>query len=1081
MRSPIPVTFAVTAGTLFVAVIAVTAPLLGDVFGTGAPPVLAAARPRAVHQVSQSSLPLAFERNDGQHPPDFRYSARGAGYVFGLTHMGVQVVLRAAVPAAFSVTFLDGAASPRVSGESPLAGQANYFVGANPSKWRTGIPLFSRVRYENVWPGIDAVFYGNERELEYDVVVAPGADVARARFVLEGVDDVHVTTGGQLALSIGGRDVRYSSPIAYQDINGTRHAVAAEYVLAGHTLSFQVGAYDREHSLVVDPILHFSTYYGSTDIDAIHDVATDAAGNIYAAGFSAALPATFYPGLRDEPGILISKFNRDMTKLRYQVVIAASGRSDSSAIAVDAAGNVYLGGATAAADFPIVNALQPRNQFGGECECDGFVLKLAADGQRLIYSTFLGGNNDDRVTDIAVTPAGDAFVVGATHSPDFLVVNAVDPTYSGGPDFEQPGDGYAVRFSRRGTSVVYSTYLHGMEASSVALDAGNRAYVAGGSSFDLLPTTSNAAQRSRGGDYDGTVVRLAANGAWQYATYLGGPNYDYVQGIVTGSAGNVHAALFSVGGGFPTTANAYQRTAPGGADAVIVTLAPSGGRSYASYYGGTDEDIVWAVNTDSWGRVTLVGNTWGTIPLTADAHQRSEAGSPDVFVATFGGPTLLYATRLGGADADMAFAVAIHQTGRITVAGTTQSANFPVRNAIQNACGPGDGCFDAFIAQLAPRTPGTLPDGSAVVYPAHATSIVLGGRWDPVADPTAAGGVRMENPDAGAPRVATPLANPIDYFDVPATVVPGQPYSLWIRGRAHDNDYDNDSVYVQFSNAVSASGQPLWRTNTTSALTVILEDCINCGLSGWAWQDAGFGLKVAGPVIPSFTHNVVNIRVQAREDGISIDQIALVPASPDAPGFQKEDTTIYPQLLGGGPGEVVLYAGVDGPQLHGAWTVMADSTAAGGARLTHPNAYAAKFPTPLANPAHYVDLTFEAAADTPYFFYLRGKAHANGPYNDSVWIQLSNTQWAPDTTSALAVNLEQCSGVGLSGWGWRDNHWCEPAGDNGGGTVVFTRGGRQTIRIQTREDGISIDQILFSTTRGQPPGSTKDDNTILAR
>ena len=1031
--------------------------------------------------VNRASLPLAFERNVGQQAPDFRYTARGAGYAFGLMDSGVHVALGATVAAEFSFTFVDGAVTPRLAGESALGGHASYFVGANPNRWHTGIPLFSRVRYESLWPGIDAVFYGNERNLEYDVVVAPGADVTRARFAIGGVDDAHLTTSGELALRVGGHEVRYSRPIAYQEISGSRRAIAAGYVLAGDTLSFQVGPYDRGHSLVVDPILHFSTYYGSTDIDSFHDVATDAAGDIYAVGFTTSLPATFYPGLPRERGILMSKFNRDVTELRYQVVIAASGFSSSSAIAVDAAGNVYVGGATAAADFPIRNAWQATNRLGGECECDGFLLKLAASGDRLIYSTFLGGDDTDGVSDIAVTPSGEAFVVGGTHSSDFPVVNAADPTYSGGRDFEEPGDGYAVRFSRSGTSVIYSTYLHGMAAKGVAIDAARRAHIAGGSSFDLLPTTRNAAQRTRGGDFDGAVVRLAANGAWQYATYLGGPNFDYAQGIATDSAGRVHVALSSFAGGFPTTPDAYQPAAPGGTDAVIVTLAASGARRYASYYGSAGDDFILAIKADDWGRVTLVGDTWGAIPLTADAYQTSEAGWSDVFVATFDGRTLLHATRLGGAGIDSGLSAALHQTGRLTVAGSTQSADFPVRDAIQNACEPGDGCFDGFIAQFVPRRPGTLSAGSAVVHPARAVTINVGGRWDPVADPTAAGGMRMENRETGTPKVATPLANAVDYFDVPATVVPGQPYSLWIRGRAHNNDYNNDSVYVQFSNAVSASGQPLWSIDTTSALTVILEDCVGCGLSGWAWQDAGFGLNVAGPVIPAFTDSAVTIRVQAREDGISIDQIALVPATPNAPGFQKQDTTIYPQLAGEGPGEVVLYAGVDDPQPHGAWTVKTDSTAAGGMRLTHPNAHAPRIRTPLANPTHYVELTFDATANTPYFFSLRGKADANSPYNDSVWIQLSNTQWAPDTTTALAVNLEECGGVGLSGWGWRDIDWCDPEGGNGGGTVSFSRSGRQTIRIQTREDGISIDQILFSTTRKQPPGSTKDDTTILLR
>jgi hypothetical protein len=413
---------------------------------------------------------------------------------------------------------------------------------------------------------------------------------------------------------------------------------------------------------------------------------------------------------------------------------------------------------------------------------------------------------------------------------------------------------------------------------------------------------------------------------------------------------------------------------------------------------------------------------------------------------------------------------------------------------------PDEVCIDGFMTQLAPAPPGTIGRGDVVM---HATdAVAASGAWRLVADDTAAGGARLQHPDAGAAKLNTPLANPANYFEVKAHVAIERPYSLWIRGKAQGDHFNNDSVYVQFSTAVSGDNpdqEPfpnyVYRIGTTNALAVVFEDCRGCGLKGWSWADAGYGFKVSGPPL-TFDSEEQTIRIQSREDGVSIDQIVLAPYSrsayaAQAPGFQKEDDTILPSHPDGraGDDDIVIYPGVPGGgDFHGAWTRTEDSSAAGGFRLRHPDAGAGKLAGPLAAPTNYFDVAFDVPANgVPYRLWIRGRADRDFWGNDSVFVQFSDVLnddggpvWKIGTTSAATYVLEDCNGCGVQGWGWNDNGYGSGVL---GPTVVFATAGTQRIRIQTREDGLSIDQIVLSPGRylNSAPGATKNDTTIVAR
>jgi hypothetical protein len=395
---------------------------------------------------------------------------------------------------------------------------------------------------------------------------------------------------------------------------------------------------------------------------------------------------------------------------------------------------------------------------------------------------------------------------------------------------------------------------------------------------------------------------------------------------------------------------------------------------------------------------------------------------------------------------------------------------------------------------VSPPPPPSTGSGDIVVYAADASA--RAGSFAAIADGSAAGGAAMATPDAGVPKLITPLASPAHYFEVQFSGQAGRGYRLWLRGRATNNYYGNDSVWVQFSGAVTASGSPTWQIGSASGTEVNLENCSGCGLSGWGWQDNGWGIGVLGPLVYFATTGTQRMRIQSREDGFVIDQIVLSPSTflTSAPGSLKDDRTILARTSGGTTtppppttsGEIVLRAG-DFTVLAGGWRLESDPGAAGGTKARHPEAGAAKLASALTAPTHFVEVTFTASAGVPYRIWIRGRADADYWGNDSVFLQFDRTVdvsgnaiWRIGSADAGSFNLEDCSGCGLAGWGWQDNGWGVGVM---GPLLRFSTTGTQRLRIQTREDGLSIDQIVISPSQflNRAPGSLRNDATIVPR
>ncbi len=370
-----------------------------------------------------------------------------------------------------------------------------------------------------------------------------------------------------------------------------------------------------------------------------------------------------------------------------------------------------------------------------------------------------------------------------------------------------------------------------------------------------------------------------------------------------------------------------------------------------------------------------------------------------------------------------------------------------------------------------------------VLFVAHATA--RAGTWRVVADSTAAGGARLEHPDAGVAKITTAATNPRDYFELTFHAEGNRAYRLWFRGQAAENAYTNDSAFAQFSSTVDAAGSAIYRIGTSSATPLSVEACSGCGLAGWGWEDNGYG--GSGPLIRFASTGVQTVRIQGREDGVSIDQIVLSPVSyvVYAPGPPKDDSTILTEHTGLSS-DIVLHAAV-GATVNGKWNLIADLSAASGVRMENPDLGAAKLTAALAVPADYFDLTFNAEAGRPYRLWLRARALSDDYQNDSVFVQFAGTVDAAGvpvfrigTTDAAKVVLEDCGGCALSQWGWQDNGYGSGVL---GATIRFATGGLQRIRIQRREDGITIDQIVLSpaTYLTAAPGAVRNDVVILPR
>jgi hypothetical protein len=746
-------------------------------------------------QLAMAQLPLRFEPNQGQTDSQVKFMARGAGYGLFLTSDQAILALHSSKKASFVHLQLAGAGkAASIAGTDKLPGKSNYFIGNDPAKWQHDIPQFSRVRYQDVYPGVDLVYYGHQGQLEYDFEVAPGADPGKIALRFPGHRRPGLDENGDLILAASGGEVRLKAPRIYQPAaSGTQQDVAGHFVVRGDgQVGFEVGAYDRSRMLVIDPVLAYSTYLG---------------------------------GAADEACSVISP---------VVVAAVASPPSGCPAVALDASSNIYIAGSTTSTTgIPLVPTPPFQTALAGTANV--FVTKLNSAGSTVLFSTYLGGDGIDITAGVVADTAFNVVIAGTTTSSNFpTTTSAFQPARS-----NAGAHAFVTVLDAAGTALAYSTYLSGNgteSARGVAVDSKNKIYVIGATTSTNVPDATSSFPATLG------AIQTASLGTSQffvskidpsligftslaYSTYFGGGNpingltlgggiaVDANQNVyITGGTNFQHTGAVS---DFPIL-NAYQgcldapppltppTTAPNCSTSVTATdafvaklsLTASTGAQllYSTYLGGSGDDVGYGIAVDSGLSAYVTGYTNSVdfvLPSATTAFQGLNAGGFDAYVGKFGTPCtgstctvttvpLTYFSYLGGSGSDVGLSIAVDTLQGARIGGWTNSPNFPNPNH-PVLVGFG-GVVDGFAARIDTTASsmislghyGTYLGGSAADF---ATSIAVDSQGDSfIAGETASGNFPTANPLqpalSGATDVFLTKLGPTLGLDVVETVSP---------------------------------------------------------------------------------------------------------------------------------------------------------------------------------------------------------------------------------------------------------------------------------------------------------------------
>jgi hypothetical protein len=703
---------------------------------------------------AMAHLPMRFEENRGQADASARFVARPHGASLVLTDDGATLALPHETALTLKVA---GARRVKPVAEAPLVTRSNYLLGADRSKWHTDVANYGRVVYPSVLDGVDLVYHGDDGQLEYDFVVAPGASAAAIAVEVAGASDLSLTEAGDLTIHTARGDVLQRKPRVFQrDGAGAEHEVAAGYRLVGRTtIAFEVASYDRTRDLVIDPVVQYSTYLGGSGTDSAFSLAVDATGNAYITGSTGStnFPTTT-PAQAANAGntdVFVAKLNNGGSALVYATYIGGAGDETANGIIVDATGSAHLVGVTDSADFPVHNAV--HGTIAGAT--DAFVVKLAPNGASLTYATYLGGTDIDIGTGVAIDAAGNTYVSGSTQSTDFATASPLQAANAGG------FDAFAAKLSADGSTVTYATYLGGAgqeNGRAIAVDSLGNAYLAGDTNGGTFPT-QGAFQATNATGRDGFVAKINADGsALVYSTYLGGNGADSVASIAVDATGNAYVAGLTTSTNFPTK-TPFKAALAGATDAFVTKLDPTGAALvYSTYLGGSDVDSASHVTLDPAGSAYVVGATTSTDFPLMKAPQGVNGGGSDAFATklTPTGSALLYSTYLGGTGTDGATGIVVDAKGDTFVSGMTDSPDFPKQAALN---GTNAGGTDAFMTRListtalalAPATVKVAPLGSfkftatggtAVGYTFDIATNASGATMDPTTGTYTAGTIR---------------------------------------------------------------------------------------------------------------------------------------------------------------------------------------------------------------------------------------------------------------------------------------------------------------------------------------------------
>ena len=742
-------------------------------------------------------LPLSFEENTGRTDPRVKFLAHGPGYAMYLGQSEAVLVRHIAVPAnqmnvadspvadmigvshrksVFRLDWLGANAHARMHEEGRQSGTSNYFIGNQPDKWRRKVAHYGSVRYDDLYPGINLVYHGNQQNVEFDYELAPGSDPSAIRIGIAGPSVVELASDGILKISAAGDQIALRPPVAYQEEKGQRKPVEARYVMEGtHRVGFQLGAYDQSRKLVIDPVLDYAAAFGTqSSFTYLTEIAVDTQGNTYVTGASCDTDYPITVGAFQSTGgsttaegcftAVVSKLNPSASSLVYSTYVG--GTTDDSTggrLKIDAAGEAYVGGITAATDFPTTaNAFQKQAK-GGTCDygpfikgkpcSDGILFKLSADGSSLVFSTLLGGERIDMITALALDANNNIYVTGATNSTAFPIVgSAIQSTYGGGTCTEDVAacfDAFVAELNPDASSLLASTYLGGNDNDygvGIAFDPSGNVYLAGNSTSTNFPTTAGSFQPNHAGTVgspqpDAFVAKMnPALSALSYSTFIGGSAYDLAFALKVDSTGAAYITGSTASADFPTTAGAFQTVyggptapppdcpdaidsfvlnEPSCGDVFVTKLNPAGSAlAFSTYLGGSGNDIAFNLALDSALNVWVIGNTNSpNFAYSGDAYYQTSSSTPELFLAEVSadGAHVPFATPLvsGHRDSSLGLGITIDSTDNVYLAGQASTFN-PTPGTFTSAAGIG-----VFVMKFSPGTsrPGVQLSATSLNFP----------------------------------------------------------------------------------------------------------------------------------------------------------------------------------------------------------------------------------------------------------------------------------------------------------------------------------------------------------------------------